>query len=66
MLPHQERVVVEKRELDERLIKFAAFGRTEVFASLPTDEQNRLNRQLAVLEEYSCTLSDRIAAFPAE
>ncbi len=39
MAPHQERVVQEKKELDEKLAKLDAFGRTDLFASLPADEQ---------------------------
>ena len=63
MLPYQERVIQEKKELDERLAKLDAFGRTEVFTSLPSEEQGRLNRQHSVMEEYSCILGERIAAF---
>jgi hypothetical protein len=65
MQPHQQRVVDEKTELDEKLKKLDAFGRTELFASLPADEQGRLNRQHSVMEKYSAILGERIAAFPA-
>jgi hypothetical protein len=65
MQPHQQRVVDEKTELDEKLKKLDAFGRTELFASLPADEQGRLNRQHSVMEQYSAVLGERIAAFPA-
>ena len=63
--PHQQRVVDEKRELDEKLTKLDAFGRTELFASLPADEQGRLNRQHSLMGQYSDVLAERIAAFPA-
>lgn len=63
MQPHQERVIQEKKELDEKLAKLDKFGRTEIFASLPVDEQGRLNRQYSVMEEYSRILEERIAAF---
>ena len=66
MAPHQERVVVEKRELDEKLAKLDAFGRTDFYETLPADEQGRLNRQHSVMEEYSRILGERIAAFPVE
>jgi hypothetical protein len=66
MKPHQERVIQEKRELDEKLAKLDAFGRTEVFNTLPSDEQGRLNRQHSVMEHYSRILGERIAAFPSE
>ena len=64
MEAYQERVVAEKRELDEKLAKLSAFGRTDLFASLPEGEQGRLNRQHAVMEEYSRILGERIEAFP--
>lgn len=63
--PHQQRVVDEKRELDEKLTKLDAFGRTELFKSLPAEEQGRLNRQHSLMEQYSAVLGERIAAFPA-
>ncbi|MFN9435251.1 MAG: crAss001_48 related protein [Planctomycetota bacterium] len=66
MAPHQERVVQEKKELDEKLAKLDAFGRTDFYRTLPADEQGRLNRQHSVMEEYSRILGERIAAFPAE
>jgi hypothetical protein len=63
MAPHQERVVEEKRSLDEKLSKLDAFGRTETFAALPVEEQGRLNRQHSIMEDYSRILAERIAAF---
>ena len=63
--PHQQRVVAEKAELDEKLTKLDAFGRTPLFALLPADEQGRLNRQHSVMEQYSAILGERIAAFTA-
>ena len=66
MAPHQERVVQEKKELDEKLAKLDAVGRTDFYKTLPDDEQGRLNRQHSVMEEYSRILGERIAAFPAE
>jgi len=66
MAPYQERVAQEKKELDEKLAKLDAFGRTDLFASLPADERGRLNRQHSAMEEYSRILGERIAAFPAE
>ena len=63
MKPYQERVVDEKRDLDEKLSKLAAFGTTPLFTALTPDEQGRLNRQHTVMEEYSRILGERIAAF---
>jgi len=64
MAPHQQRVVDEKTELDAKLEKLDTFGRTELYQTLPADEQGRLNRQHSVMEEYSRILGERIAAFP--
>ena len=64
MQPHQERVVNEKKELDEKLDKLKAFIETSsVFKSLPDDERRRLELQFDVMTEYSSILSQRIAAF---
>lgn len=65
MKPYQERVVEEKRELDEKLAKLDAFGRTEQFTSLSADEQGRMNRQHSIMEDYSKVLGERIEAFPS-
>jgi hypothetical protein len=66
MAPHQQRVVQEKKELDEKLAKLDEFGRTDFYKTLPADEQGRLNRQHSMMEEYSRILGERIAAFPTE
>lgn len=66
MAPHQERVVIEKQELDEKIEKLAAFRGGHLFASLPADEQERLVRQHSCMVEYSGILGERIAAFPVE
>lgn len=63
MQPHQQRVVDEKTELDEKLEKLSAFFGNPIFTSLPDVEQNRLNRQKVVMKEYSDILGERIAAF---
>ena len=66
MAPFQERVVEEKRELDEKREKLYAFTQTEICHNLPFDERNRLARQLAVMSEYSTILGARIEAFNKE
>jgi hypothetical protein len=63
MQPHQERVVAEKAELDNKRGKLAAFVGTEPWRNLDEDEKGRLERQLEVMNEYSEILGDRIAAF---
>ncbi len=63
MAPHQQRVVTEKTELEEKLFKLDAFRKTEFFAKLAPEEQGRLNRQHSIMEQYSQVLTERIAAF---
>lgn len=65
MAPHQERVVNEKTELDEKLTKLTAFTTMQnaIYAALPREEQARLIQQREVMREYSEILGQRIAAF---
>jgi len=63
MAPHQERVVTEKAELDEKLGKLKAFFSTEIFAGLGDEEMGRLQRQADHMQAYSDVLGERIAAF---
>lgn len=65
MLPHQERVVEEKRELDEKLSKLGDFiTESPIFGKLDTDEQIRLRRQYGIMSQYSEILAQRIESFP--
>lgn len=61
--PHQQRVVEEKRELDERKNKLEAFFDTATFAQLDDCEQGRLHAQHAAMVDYARILGDRIEAF---
>ena len=62
---HQQRVIDEKAELDEKLVKLGAFiSSSSVFLSLPEDEQLRLKTQAMHMSSYSKVLGERIAAFP--
>ena len=63
MAPHEERVIVEKQELDEKVKKLAAFTETDLFAGLKKDDQNLLIAQLGAMELYSHCLSARIERF---
>ena len=63
MLPFQERVIEEKKELDERLVKLTVFVCSETFKKLSSVEQGRLNQQHSIMEHYSAILGRRIAAF---
>lgn len=66
MKPHQQRVIDEKTELDAKRIKLEGFineGVGAIFVTLPVEEQDRLNRQLTSMNDYSLILGERIAAF---
>ena len=64
MLPHQERVLKEKEELNEKLLKLKVFiNKSNDFLSLDASERNRLLNQMNVMGEYSRILGERIAAF---
>jgi hypothetical protein len=63
MHPHQERVVTEKFELDQKLIKLTKFLDSELFTSLAAAERDRLRRQRDAMQVYSDILGERIIAF---
>jgi hypothetical protein len=63
MPPHQQRVLAEKAELDEKIDKLDIFRSSALFDSLPGEEQDRLNHQLSYMRAYFGILVDRIAAF---
>jgi hypothetical protein len=63
MAEYQERVIVEKKELDERLEKLNIFLAGEGFLTLPKDEQFRLSLQAICMQGYSLILGARIEAF---
>ena len=64
VLPHQQRVLDEKRDLDERLSKLDAFILDNpLYLQLAADEQERLTRQSKAMAIYSGILGERIAAF---
>lgn len=64
--PHQERLVMEKQELDDKLIKLKAFcfsPGSAVFHGLPEEDRHLLENQYMAMKLYSETLSKRIARF---
>lgn len=63
MQPHQERVVTEKKELDEKIAKLDAFRHGAIYLTLPQEERERLTRQYCHMKDYSNVLNERITAF---
>ena len=69
MQPHEDRVIIEKRELDERIkrLKDFCFGNdTKAFSGLLQVDQALLERQYTAMCRYSDILAQRIDRFRPE
>lgn len=64
MKPYQERVVVEKAELDKKIEALDAFLKAEESPQIVSGaEWERMQRQLACMSSYSGVLGERIENF---
>lgn len=63
MLPHQQRVIDEKVELNEKLTKLRQFFLSEQYYNLDKAEAGRLKKQADAMQVYSDILTERIANF---
>jgi uncharacterized protein len=63
MQQHEERVLTEKSELDEKLKKLETFMCGEIYAALPREERDLLSTQFHHMSAYSTILTKRIAGF---
>jgi hypothetical protein len=64
MMPHEERVVSEEKELCEKLIKLTEFIlKNEAFKVLPNVEKVLLKRQRTFMMQYRNILIERIHRF---
>lgn len=61
--PHQQRVVDEKTELDDKLNKLRAFLEGKARELVDAAEFRRLRLQADAMSVYSEVLGERIAAF---
>jgi hypothetical protein len=61
--PWQERVVMERELLNDKIGNLTAFLSSEKFGELPEAEQDRLTRQLDAMTTYRSILSERIKAW---
>lgn len=61
--PHQQRVVQEKQELDEKLTKLSAFLSSDAIVKVDEEERDRLRQQAHTMAHYSEILGARIEAF---
>lgn len=62
-LPHEQRAMKEKGELDVKIAKLNSFINSNAIQALPEDERNRLGNQVEAMLVYSRILGNRIAAF---
>ena len=69
MQPHEERVIAEKRELDEKLAKLKDFCFTPgltTFSRLSPEDRDLLEDQFTYMQKYSEILGKRIARFEGQ
>lgn len=63
-LPHQQRVIEEKRELDAKATALSNFiDLNSTFSTIDKIQQDLLREQCEVMWQYSEILGKRIAAF---
>lgn len=60
---HQQRVIAEREQLADRIQKLEAFLHTELFASLPDDEQQLLKMQADAMVLYLGIINTRTSKF---
>lgn len=60
---HQQRVMAEKAQIDDRLGKLNVFCAGSFFKALPKDEQERLDRQREAMTAYTMILLERVQQF---
>ena len=65
MKPYQERVLVERDELVDRISRLGPFIASDMFKQLPGAEQERMRRQLDIMVQYRDVLLERIKSFGA-
>lgn len=63
MQPHQQRVVTEQTELNDKLTKLSEFIKGGTYKSLDPNEQQRLIAQADHMHNYNEVLKMRIEAF---
>lgn len=63
MQPHQQRVVDEKAELDDKISKLTTFTGGDIFKSIHQEDQDLLIDQLSLMAKYSQVLEKRISRF---
>ena len=62
-LTYQDRVLLEKKELDDKISRLEAFVGLDKFKELDAQQQSWMEEQLGTMIHYSSILSARIAGF---
>ena len=60
MSDYDERIIIEKQDIDKKINCLIAFMDTNGFTLINPKEKKRLEKQLLIMEEYSKILSERI------
>ena len=63
MEKYQERVVKERDDLNDKIVRLVGFLYTDRSDEISRDERCRLESQQVLMQEYSRILTERIAAF---
>ena len=63
LAPHQERMLLERAELDARIAKLQAFTMSAEFDKLDEESLLLMLEQFAAMQNYSNVLGQRIARF---
>lgn len=63
MQPHEQRVIDEQAELEDKLRRLNDFTKVSTFDLLDSEEKTLLRMQLEVMRTYSSILGLRIARF---
>jgi len=66
MQPHEERVVKEQADLNEKINKLNAFIGGDIFNGLPEEDRALLEEQSRWMSAYSGVLRERIKRFKVE
>ena len=63
MKPYQERVILEQKELSERIVKLEQFLSNGDHSDVDIDQKAVLAKQLIAMKEYNRILNERILLF---
>lgn len=64
--PHQQRVVEELHDLNEKIAKLSAFMARDDFEQVAGEEADMLHYQIIHMRDYSNILADRVGLYPIE